>query len=66
MNVECYSKVVCRSLCDIVIFKERSKGSEEENLSGYLRLNHSLQRELNSSSSMGSKNSKEPNVVGVK
>lgn len=41
-----YSKVVCRSLCDMVIFEERSKGSKEENLSRYLRLNHSLQREL--------------------
>lgn len=46
MNVECYSKAVCRSLCDIVIFKEISKESEEEDLCGCLRLNHSLQREL--------------------
>lgn len=45
-NVECYSKLVCRSLCDMAIFKERSKENEKEDLCGYLRLSHSLQREL--------------------
>lgn len=49
----------------MVIFKERSKGSKEENLSGYLRLNHSLQRELTVAIN-GTRNCKESNVVGVK